>query len=199
MRLAQTLMAALLLGAVGCDTGYSDTAAESESASPATRVRVPAVGSPAPDFELRDLSGRLVRLSAHQGRVVLLNFWATWCGPCKDEMPSMERLYHEFDPKQFEILAVSMDAQGPSITRPFIESFALTFPVLHDTDLRVAAQYGARAIPATFVLNREGVIVWRFFGGPLNWQSPEQHAVIQKLIEQRPPGPPAGQTAARHD
>ena len=95
------------------------------------------LGEPAPNFQLRDLNGHLVTLSDLHGKVVLLNFWATWCGPCRVEMPTMEQLYRMFSRKDFEILAVSIDAQGGAFTRPFQEEYHLTFPILHDVDYRV--------------------------------------------------------------
>jgi thiol-disulfide isomerase/thioredoxin len=79
-------------------------------------------GEPAPNFQLRDMNGRIVSLSELRGKVVLLNFWATWCGPCRVEMPAMERLYRTYDRKDFEILAVSTDAQGVAVTRPIFAS-----------------------------------------------------------------------------
>ena len=104
---------------------------------PIAERHVVKLGEPAPNFQLRDLNGRLVTLSDMRGKVVLLNFWATWCGPCRVEMPAMEQLYRMFPRKDFEILAVSTDAQGVAITRPFQQENHLTFPILHDADYRV--------------------------------------------------------------
>ena len=95
-------------------------------------------------------------LSDLRGKVVLLNFWATWCGPCRVEMPAMEELYRTFSRKDFEILAVSTDAQGVAVTRPFQENH-LTFPILHDADYRVGLTYGAE-LPMTFMVDRQGVV-----------------------------------------
>ena len=86
---------------------------------PVAERNVVKLGEPAPNFQLRDLNGHLVTLSDLRGKVVLLNFWATWSGPCRVEMPAMEELYHTFSWKDFEILAVSTDAQGVAVTRPF--------------------------------------------------------------------------------
>jgi peroxiredoxin len=112
----------------------------------------------------------------------MLNFWATWCGPCRVEMPAMEQLYHVFGRKDFEILAISTDAQGPSVTRPFRDDMKLTFPILHDSDFRVGVTYGTRTLPMTFLVNRRGIITHRIFGAR-DWFSPEAKQMIQTLIQ----------------
>ena len=104
-------------------------------------------GEEAPNFQLRDMEGRVVALSDLRGKVVLLNFWATWCGPCRVEMPAMEQLYRTFPRKDFEILAVSTDPQGAAVTRPFQQENHLTFTILHDAEYRVGLTYGARSLP----------------------------------------------------
>ncbi|MEO5956651.1 MAG: TlpA disulfide reductase family protein, partial [Nitrospiraceae bacterium] len=113
---------------------------------PVAERNVVKLGEPAPNFRLRDLNGHSVSLSDLRGKVVLLNFWATWCGPCRVEMPAMEELYRTFSRNDFEILAVSTDAQGASVTRPFQQENHLTFPILHDADYRVGLTYGARSL-----------------------------------------------------
>ena len=139
------------------------------------------LGEPAPNFQLRDLNGRLVTLSDLRGKVVLLNFWATWCGPCRVEMPAMEQLYHTFVRKDFEILAVSIDAQGVAVTRPFQQEYHLTFPILHDPDYRVGLMYGARSIPMTFLVDRQGVVRHQIFGAR-DWGASEAQQLVQRLI-----------------
>jgi peroxiredoxin len=139
-------------------------------------------GEPAPNFQLRDMNGRVVSLSELRGKVVLLNFWATWCGPCRVEMPAMERLYRTYDRKDFEILAVSTDAQGAAVTRPFQEENKLTFPILHDSDFRVGLSYGARTLPMTFMVDRQGVVRQHIFGAR-DWEAPEAHQLIDMLMK----------------
>jgi peroxiredoxin len=139
-------------------------------------------GEPAPNFQLRDMNGRIVSLSELRGKVVLLNFWATWCGPCRFEMPAMERLYRTYDRKDFEILAVSTDAQGVAVTRPFQEENKLTFPILHDADFRVGLSYGARTLPMTFMVDRQGVVRQHIFGAR-DWEAPEAHQLIEMLMK----------------
>jgi peroxiredoxin len=139
-------------------------------------------GEPAPNFQLRDMNGRTVSLSELRGKVVLLNFWATWCGPCRVEMPAMERLYRAYDRKDFEILAVSTDAQGVAVTRPFQEENKLTFPILHDSDFRVGLSYGARTLPMTFMVDRQGIVRQHIFGAR-DWEAPEAHQLIEMLMK----------------
>ena len=140
------------------------------------------LGEPAPNFQLHDLEGRLVTLSDLRGKVVLLNFWATWCGPCRVEMPAMEELYRTVSRKDFEILAVSIDAQGVAVTRPFQQAYHLTFPILHDPDYRVGLMYGARSIPMTFLVDRQGVVRHQIFGAR-DWGASEAQQLVQMLMK----------------
>ena len=149
---------------------------------PVAERHVVKLGEPAPNFQLRDLNGRMVALSDLRGKVVLLNFWATWCGPCRVEMPAMEQLYQTFPRKDFEILAVSTDAQGVAITRPFQQENHLTFPILHDSDFRVGLTYGARSLPMTFMVDRQGVIRHQVFGAR-DWGAPEAQQLVQMLMK----------------
>jgi len=149
---------------------------------PVAKYKVIKLGDPAPDFQLRDLNGRLVTLSELRGKVVLLNFWATWCGPCRVEMPAMEQLYQTFSRKDLEILAVSTDAQGVAITRPFQQENHLTFPILHDVDFRVGLTYGARSLPMTFMVDRQGIVRHQIFGAR-DWGTPEAQQLVQMLMK----------------
>ena len=178
--LLAALLGMVVLPVTGCDPGTSDSA-QSPAAHTAQDRSGPKIGARAPDFQLWNLEGNPVTLSSYQGRVVLLNFWATWCGPCRVEMPAMEMLYREFDRRDFEILAVSTDQQGVAVTRPFRESLGLTFPILHDSDFRTGVMYGTRTLPMTFMVNKRGIITHRIFGAR-DWQSPEAKKMIEKLI-----------------
>ena len=140
------------------------------------------LGEPAPNFQLTDLKDRLMTLSDLHGKVVMLNFWATWCGPCRVEMPAMEQLYRMFSRKDFEILAVSIDAQGVAVTRPFQQEYHLTFPILHDADYRVGLMYGVRSLPMTFLVDRQGVVRHQIFGAR-DWGASEGQQLVQMLMK----------------
>ena len=169
-----------LLLALAAMTGYSTAYADGAVSIAQRGVVKP--GELAPNFQLRDMEGRIVSLSDLRGKVVLLNFWATWCGPCRVEMPAMERLYRAYDRKDFEILAVSTDAQGVAVTRPFQQENKLTFPILHDADFRVGLSYGARTLPMTFMVDRQGVVRHHIFGAR-DWEAPEAHQLIELLMK----------------
>jgi peroxiredoxin len=143
------------------------------------------VGDEAPNFQLRDLDGNVVVLSHFRGKVVLVNFWATWCGPCRVEMPAMEQLYRAFSRQEFEILAVSTDPQGVTVTRPFQQEMGLTFPILHDAEFRVGLAYGARTLPMSFVVDRRGLVRQKI-PGARDWIAPEAKELIRTLLKSEP-------------
>lgn len=140
------------------------------------------VGQSGPDFTLSDLAGHTVRLANLKGRVVFLNVWATWCQPCREEMPSMQALYQGMHGPDFEMLAVSADEQGKSVVDAFAREYGLTFPVLLDPDGQVATRYGVTGYPETFILDRNGRVVAHELG-PREWNSSESRAALQRLIE----------------
>jgi len=144
----------------------------------------------APDFAAPDLEGQAVRLSAYRGRVVLVNLWATWCPPCREEMPSMERLHQRLKDRGFVLLAVSEDEGGAEGVRAFVAQMKVTFPVLLDPDGDVGRKYEVWGFPESFLLDREGRVVERVIG-PRDWSSPEQIARIEALL-----AAPAGGAAA---
>ncbi len=170
------------LSGVACDAGYSDGQQEEDHGQSAVfRQARPEIGAPAPAFTLLDVQGTPQALSDYRGEVVFLNFWATWCGPCLVEMPSMERLYRDLKKEGLAILAVSSDPQGRAVTQPFVESKGLTFPVLDDADYRVSARYGVRTLPMSFVIDRNGTLIHQVFGAR-DWNSPEARTLIQTLL-----------------
>ncbi len=123
----------------------------------ATPAPAPITGAPAPEFTLKDLDSQDLTLSAYRGQVVLINFWATWCGPCRDEMPALERRYEQLKDLGLVVLAVNLDEPITEVSA-FANEYGLTFPVLLDPGAVVNDLYRVRAYPTTFILNREGVI-----------------------------------------
>ncbi len=135
----------------------------------------------APDFAVPDLSGHAIRLSALRGKVVLVNLWTTWCPPCREEMPSMQRLYDRLHDRDFQLLAVSQDEDGRRVVEPFVRELKLSFPVLIDPDHQVGDRYGVWGYPETFVIDRDGRVVERVIG-PRDWMSPESVAALEGLL-----------------
>ncbi len=167
----------------GCDSGYSESPNDHGGAAQSVAYQRPSVGKAAPPFRLMDLEGAVHSLPDYQGKVVFLNFWATWCGPCKVEMPAMEALYQDFRDSGLEMLAVSVDQQGAAVTRPFKEAMGLSFPILHDSDYQVGLTYGARTLPMTYVIDRQGIIRQRIFGAR-DWNSQEARRLIRELLQE---------------
>jgi len=133
------------------------------------------------EFELRDLQGKSVKLSSLKGKVVFLNFWATGCGPCRTEMPSMQRLYERFKDQGLEILAVDLQEDGDRV-QSFVKELGLTFTVLLDTSGTVGAQYAARAIPTTYLLDRKGFVFARMVGSR-EWDTPEMLELVSRILK----------------
>jgi cytochrome c biogenesis protein CcmG, thiol:disulfide interchange protein DsbE len=150
---------------------------------------VPGVRAPA--FVIPDLDGKPVSLADHRGEVVLVNIWATWCPPCREEMPSMERLYRDFADEDFEILAISVDAKVGEIgydgrmggnIRKFAEDYGLTFPILHDPSGKIAITYQTTGLPETFLVGRDGVIYKRV-SGATTWDAAQHRELIQRVLD----------------
>jgi peroxiredoxin len=138
----------------------------------------PRTGYPAPDFTLPDLNGRLHHLSQYRGKVVFLNLWATWCPPCRMEMPAMERLHQRLRGRDFVMLAVSADEGGKDAVAPFVAEMGLTFPVLLDPDGRLSPRYGVTGYPETFLIDRNGQVVNHTIG-PADW---DEEIVIRNIL-----------------
>jgi len=143
------------------------------------------VDSPAPSFTATDLgTGRQVTLADYKGQVVLLNIWATWCEPCKVEMPSMEQLEKELGPSGLKIVAVSVDEGSADAVRQFARDYGLTFGILHDPSGRIQRIYQTTGIPESFVINREGRIVKKVIGAS-NWDATVNKDLMRRLLAQR--------------
>jgi len=135
------------------------------------------------NFTLPLLSGGSASLTSYRGNVVLLNFWATWCPPCRYEMPSMETLYQRFKNQGFEILAVDL-GEDTNTVRQFIQSHRYTFPVMLDTDSSIGSIYGIRGIPTTYIIDRRGMIIG-VVNGAIDWSTPQVIAAFDALINSR--------------
>jgi peroxiredoxin len=138
-------------------------------------------GAEAPGFHLPTLAGEGKDLVSYRGKVVVLNFWATWCPPCVAEMPSLERLHRTLGPEGLAVVTVSTD-EDEEILREFVARYELTLPVLLDPGGRVAAgAYRTTGYPETFVLDRRGVLL-RHHVGPAEWDTPEALAHFRELL-----------------
>lgn len=163
------------------------------------RSRPVDAGFRAPDFAVADDRGETVTLATFAGKVVLLNVWATWCGPCREEMPSMERLYGQFPREDFEIAAISIDAlpdltdeQGNPGGDPlaFARDLDLSFPILLDPSGGITRTYRTSAVPESFLIGRDGVI-YKKVAGATEWDSPTNVDLVRRLVEGRST-PPTG-------
>jgi peroxiredoxin len=148
-----------------------------ESAAP-----VPA-GDVAANFKLEDaFTGETISLASLKGKVVFLNVWATWCGPCREEMPSMETLYDELKGnKDFVMLAVSQDTKGKSAVVPYVEKNGYHFKVLLDPENKVGDSYGVSGVPETFIIDRNGRIVAHHMGA-FDWSRPDVKEALEQLL-----------------
>lgn len=152
----------------------------SDSFVPFKMSRLPA-GSMVTPFELMALDGKVVKSSELAGKVVLVNFWATWCGPCKEEMPSLARLQKQLDPAQFTLVTVTTDIQRQGIAH-FLSQLGVSLPVLFDEDQEVSRSFMVRGLPTTIVIASDGRLVGRAVG-PRAWDSPEAVAVMRQVME----------------
>lgn len=143
------------------------------------------VGARAPDFRAVNLAtGDSVSLrEGYRGTVTLVNIWATWCVPCRVEMPAMERLYQSLAPRGFRIAAVSIDEGSPEDVQAFARELGLSFDILQDRSTKVQQVYQTTGVPESFLLNREGVIVKRVIGAQ-DWSSAVNRALIERLLDE---------------
>jgi peroxiredoxin len=139
-------------------------------------------GVPAPNFTLPGLDGKMVSLADYKGKVVLLNIWATWCPPCVEEMPSMEKLNQELKDEGFEILAASIDVSGAEAVLPFIKKHKLSFSVLTDTKGSIKNLYQTTGVPESFIIDKEGIIVEKIIG-PRDWAASGAISSFRNLIQ----------------
>ncbi len=171
------LLGALIAGGVGVlfvlQTHQSSPEATPPSAAAGPRQAL--------DFSLPNLDGEMVRLSDFRGKVVLLNIWATWCPPCVEEMPSMERLHQKLKDEGLVILAVSIDLDGARTVAPFMQKHRLSFTSLTDTKGLVKDLYRPTGVPESHIIDRNGVVVDKVIG-PRDWASPDAVRYFRELL-----------------
>jgi thiol-disulfide isomerase/thioredoxin len=150
--------------------------------APAMPASAPAVwgGGPAPGLALKDIEGRAHELTDYRGKVVLVNFWATWCEPCRQEMPSIQRLSQKLAGKPFVVLAVNVD-EPESRVRNFLNQTRFDLPVLLDINKSATREWGARLLPVTFLVGPDGRLRYRVLGD-MDWSSPKAVNVISELL-----------------
>ncbi len=141
-------------------------------------------GQTAPDFRFKDQYGKELSLSDFRGKVVLVNFWATWCSPCREEMPSMDALSHQMDREQLKILALSVDDSWDSVNE-FMRQTKMTVPVYADFDKKISLQYGTLKFPETYIVDRKGKVALKVIGAT-DWTAPTMIAYLQKLLAESP-------------
>ena len=153
--------------------------ADRTGTSTSGKIPAPQQGFLAPDFELKSIEGETVKLSDLRGQAVLVNLWATWCPPCRAEMPAIKKVHNEYKAQGFIVLAVNMTYQDAiSDIAPFIDEYGLTFPVLLDETGVVGTAYQLRSLPSSFFIDREGVIQEVVIGGPM------AEALLQTRVEE---------------
>ncbi len=139
-----------------------------------------APGTVAAPFDLKSLDGLPVQLAQLKGKVVVVNFWATWCGPCKEEMPAFERLRQQLDPERFVLLTITTDLQREGI-KHFLTNLHVQLPVLFDEDQDVSHAYLVRALPTTVFIDQQGTLIGRAVG-PREWDAPTAVRALQSLM-----------------
>ena len=143
------------------------------------------VGMAAPDFTLPDMAGKNQQLSDYRGKVIFLNFWATWCKPCKEEMPSMQVLWDNLKKEDFVMLAISMDrVTTTKEISPFVESLKLTFPILTDSWGQTDKRYKLMGVPETYIIDQNGVLREKVIG-PRDWTRTESIETIVQLLQKQ--------------
>ena len=186
-----TLLLCFIALTFGCDSQKSDEVESRLLPGVDKSIIDVAAGKLAPEFKLRNLKGEKVSLKDYRGKLVLINFWATWCVPCVAEMPSLERLYKKYKDKGFEILAISGDVDTEVLVN-FVNSEKLTFQILRDPTLMISPKYGLEGFPESFLISKEGKLVSFInpetglssdkFVGDKPWDTPIYERIIEKNL-----------------
>jgi cytochrome c biogenesis protein CcmG, thiol:disulfide interchange protein DsbE len=173
-------IALLLLG-----LGWTILSRPAAASTTAGRIPAPQVGFLAPTFTLTNLDGQSVHLSDYQGQVVLLNFWASWCPPCRAEMPAIQQVYQNYRGQGLVVLAINASYQDtPAAMQTLLGSFAHSFPILLDKDSSVNRLYAVNSLPSTFFIDRQGTIRDLVIGGPLTTAG--LSARVERLLQEAP-------------
>lgn len=138
------------------------------------------VGKKAPDFILTDIHGKNLSLSSLKGRIVIINFWATWCPPCRAEMPSLNRLYKEYGTRGLVVLAISTDTSA-NVVKSYLNKNPFDFTILLDTDNKVSRQFRVFSIPTSFLIDKNSVIIQRYIGEE-DWEAPEIKSKVKEAL-----------------
>ena len=166
-------LAVLVMLAAGC---------ASEGETPGNAGGRVEVGLPAPAYTTVSLDGDSVSLAQQKGKVVLLNIWATWCHPCRDEIPELRAIHGRYRDRGLELVGVSVDTDGTDETiRTFMKDFQMTFPIWRDPDERISTQFLAVGVPATFLIDKEGILRWRKTG-PIAPNDTSLTAAIERAL-----------------
>lgn len=162
-----------------CCTLFFTAGCSKDKPGPVARV---VEKSPAPEISVLDMGGEELTLASLKGKVVLLNFWATWCPPCREEIPSMMKLNSFMEGKPFQMVCVSVDEGGPQAVKSFFTSSGYSLPAVFDSSGQSARTYGVTGVPETFVIDKNGIIVKRVIGG-LDWAAPDVIAYLENLMQ----------------
>lgn len=146
------------------------------------RPKVAEVGNPAPDFTLVDTKGKTWSLAELKGQVVFINFWATYCPPCREEMPSMQKIYTSLPPGKFKLLSI-LNNDRPDFADSLAATIGFTFPILVDPGSKVGRAYGLTGVPETYIVDKQGILREKFLG-QRQWDSPGAMQMLMKYIEQ---------------
>jgi peroxiredoxin len=132
-------------------------------------------------FEVATPDSGTLRLADFKGKVVFVNFWATWCPPCKEEMPAMERLYRKYRERGLAVLAISLDSDGAAVVAPFVKKHGFSYPIGLDRKMVVANLYGVRVLPSSFIIDSSGNLA-AFAFGPREWDGRDAHAFFESML-----------------
>ena len=151
-------------------------------ATATSQAAMPAIGNMAPNFTLKSSAGRNVKLSEHRGEVIMINFWATWCGPCRQEMPLLNRIHEQYRKAGFTLLGVNIDDR-PEVAQSMAKKLGVTFPVLFDAGKRVSRLYDVNAMPSTVLIDRDGKVRYIHLGYRSGYET-RYESQVRELLKQ---------------